>query len=630
MPCTSRVEAGATALRPRRVQRQRLARCLALVMLPVLLVACTTSGDAAPQGLAGSPGSGGPVLAGEQAAEVLRTQPSGQAAADLVQGVLEAAGVQVVDDVTSEATAPVRVTRWQVATMTSQATTGGGTLGRTLDALAPAPPGAPPIPFLIAAWMQQAGSDSARFAHALLGGQPAEQILDARFPDLVVALFLADATAATGPPTSRASGQSASRGTSRGPAHVRPASLARSLIDAPCTAVSTFVHDAIAAVVRALTIKSAGSGFFGFLAAVWNTAVVLAAGAVERLVGSVTKALVEQLVGVFGALAAVQQVSSALIPWRAPLTPDPPTNRFGLGDETVTGTVTLKLAPHVLPLPPAIHDCARSVGVDLTATAKGSRITWTTAVSGRTDLATTTAQPSELDAAESAVLGYRTGTEPLGAADEPELTGTLTVSSTLRRNDVEKLRRLLATVLLEQVPVELRSLVESLARPLLTAATGKLAALVDVHSTTQVPITFHRSPPLCKKGLVDPGTYTGTIDTGLRNGAAKGHAQGTITIDVADAQQVTGSIELESSASWGRVSSSALEELAISGTTSEPTVTLVKRTMDGKDATFPQQGRTPAMKGACPASLRWDLSSLSPGTTPTTRDGFVVVATRTS
>ena len=61
----------------------------------------------------------------------------------------------------------------------------------------------------------------------------------------------------------------------------------------------------------------------------------------------------------------------------------------GGGPETapVTGTVTLKLAPHILPLPAALHDCARSVGVDLTATAKGSRITWRTAVSGRTDLA---------------------------------------------------------------------------------------------------------------------------------------------------------------------------------------------------------------------------------------------------
>ena len=87
---------------------------------------------------------------------------------------------------------------------------------------------------------------------------------------------------------------------------------------------------------------------------------------------------------------------------------------------------------------------------------------------------------------------------------------------------------------------------------------------------------------------------------------------------------------MESSASWGQVSSSALEELAISGTTAQPTVTLVKRTIDGKDATFPQQGRTPAMKGRCPASLRWDLSSLSPGTTPTTPDGLLVVATRTS
>ena len=520
MQCTSRVEDGATAPTPRRVQC--LARYLALLMLPVLLVACTAPGDPAPQGWAGSRGSSDPVLAGEQAAEALRTRPADPAAVDLVEGVLVAAGVQVVDDVTSEATAPVRVTRWQVATMASQATTGGGTLGRTLDSLVPAPPGAPPIPFLIAAWMQQAASDSARFANTLLGGQPAAGILDARFPDLVVALFLADATAATDPSTSRVSGQEASRGFGRGPAQVVPARLGQDVIDAPCTAVSTFVHDAIAAVVQALTIKSAGSGFFGFLARIWNTAVALAAGAVERLVGSVSKALVEQLIGAFGALAAVQQVSSALIPWRAPLTPDPATNRFGLGVETVTGTVTLKLAPHVLPLPAAIHDCARSVGVDLTATAKGSPITWTTAVSGRTDLATTTSQPSELDPAESAVLAYRTGTEPPDAADEPELTGTLTVSSTLRRNDVEKLRQLLASVLLEQVPVELRAIVESLARPLLDAATGRLAELVDVHSTTQVPITFHRSPPPCKKGVVDPGTYTGRIDTGPQERGGQG------------------------------------------------------------------------------------------------------------
>lgn len=36
------------------------------------------------------------------------------------------------------------------------------------------------------------------------------------------------------------------------------------------------------------------------------------------------------------------------------------------------------------------------------------------------------------------------------------------------------------------------------------------------------------------------------------------------------------------------------------------------------------------MKGICPASLRWDISSLSPGTKPTKPDGFVVVAARTS
>lgn len=109
----------------------------------------------------------------------------------------------------------------------------------------------------------------------------------------------------------------------------------------------------------------------------------------------------------------------------------------------------------------------------------------------------------------------------------------------------------------------------------------------------------------------------------------RGHVRGSITIVVADDQQVTGRIETRTSAIWRNGSISALEKLAISGTTAEPVVTLVKRTVNGKDATFPQQGGTTAMKGRCPASLRWDVSSLSPGNVPTSPDGFVVGATRT-
>ena len=92
-----------------------------------------------------------------------------------------------------------------------------------------------------------------------------------------MALFLADATSAVDPTAARTSREPASRAAWRGSAHVAPARLEPGLADAPCTAVSTFVHDAIAAVAR------------------------------------------------------IQQVSSALIPWRAPLTADPAANRFGLG-----------------------------------------------------------------------------------------------------------------------------------------------------------------------------------------------------------------------------------------------------------------------------------------------------------
>lgn len=587
---------------------------LALALV-VALAACS-SGTAEP-----------PAPSGGLVAQV-RALPFGQRSVDALRAVLVGSGVEVVDGFDSPASAPVRLTSWQVENMAAEVANGGGTSGQTLATFAPTAHGVPPIPFLVVAWMLEQGSAAAQFARALYDEQDLDDAYAMHFPDAVLALFLADATAAGSPSGSPppAPSISASPASLTGTVSFTYAVAPLGLVDAPCSTVSNFVQKAIEAVADALTVKTSGGGFFSFLGAIWNTAVRLAARFVSGLIETLTKPVVSYLVQAFNAVAAVEQVSSVLIAWRAPLTSTPENNRFGLGDESVTGSVAMQLQPHVLPVPAAVKDCASSVGVDISATAAGSGVTWTTTATPRPDLATSTRSDQALDAREAATWQYRTGQEPADAADDPEVTGTLAVSGTIRRNDVERLRELISQLLFDQVPASLRSLVESLARPILDAATSKIAELTDVRSQTRVPITYHDVKEPCTKGKVAAGTYVGQIDTDLTGRAGIiGHATGTVTIVVDTASRTSGLLELSTQAQGGGLSMSSVEKAAISGTTAEPVLTLLERTIDGKDATIPQKGTFPPMSGECPSTLRWKVVEVP----YVTAANPVVVATRT-
>lgn len=585
--------------------------------LAVALVSCSSTPGPGP-----APAPAPDASAGSSVA-ALRALPFTEATVDGFASVLERSGVEVVEGFDSTATAPVRVTRWQAENMAAEVANGGGPTGRTLDSLVPVPQGAPPLPFLVVAWMQQGATPGARFAHALYEGQDLANAFEVRFPDGVLALFLADATAGGGAPAVTASPALVTGG---GTVRAVPAAAHADLTDAPCSTVSHFVQDALAAVATALTIKTTGGGFAGFLAAIWNTAVQLASRFVSGLIETLTRPVVAQLVAVLNAVAAVQQVASVLIAWRAPLTPTPETTRFGVVPEEVTGEVVMQLQPHVLPAPDAVRDCASSVGVDISATAAGSGVTWTTEPTPRVDLATTTSADKALDATESATLRYRTGQEPQDALEEPPRTGTFAVSATMRRNDVERLRQLISQLLLAQVPTSLRSLVESIAGPILNAATARLAELTDVHSRSQVPVTFHGAADQCRKGRIAAGTYVAPVEKDLRAaGGVTGHTSGTVTLVVDAAGRVTGTIDVVSDARGGGYSGHATERSRISGPTAAPVVTLVERIVDGADLTTPNSTTTPAMRGLCPPAIRWNLASLAPGVQA--MGGWDVVAT---
>lgn len=95
--------------------------------------------------------------------EVLRSLPFGDAAVGVVTEVLEQAGVGVYDD-GAEVTdgKPVRVMRWQVRNLAIDAANGGGVPGNVLAELAPVPQGVPPVPYLLAAWIDTYDSQDAR------------------------------------------------------------------------------------------------------------------------------------------------------------------------------------------------------------------------------------------------------------------------------------------------------------------------------------------------------------------------------------------------------------------------------------------------------------------------------------
>jgi hypothetical protein len=187
------------------------------------------------------------------------------------------------------------VTPWQLRNLALQAANGGGVRGEDLDRLTGTPVNSPPIYDLIGGWIRVYGSPGSRFSAALLGQQDWRHANQIVFPAVILILFLADAVAApstpaTAPtvgPTPSAGNGTASGGSSgaasRGFGHGlasehRAVLLAAHLAAGPCTALASFIQNAVAAVATALKVTAPGGGFFGFLGRVWNAAVDLAHG----------------------------------------------------------------------------------------------------------------------------------------------------------------------------------------------------------------------------------------------------------------------------------------------------------------------------------------------------------------
>ena len=423
--------------------------------------------------------------------EQLRSLPFGEKNVAIVTHELESAGVAIADEWDENAREVVRVTPWQAQNMAAEAANEGGVSGAELAAISPAPAGVPPIGYLISAWALDYDSDGARFAHALLGEQDFHHPEAILFPSLVMTLFLADATADYDAAEYQA-GAAAGAVTlvSHGAAEARAAGV--------CSAVGTFIQRAIATVVNALKVDTSGGGFFGFLGRIWNKVVDLATGFVIGLIEAVTRPVVQIMVTIFGAIETIRQLSTFLVAWRSTLEPKPETNKFGIDDAKVHGRVTLSVLDNRIPIPEPILECAELFGVNLrdAGSAAGSKVSWTATNMGRPDLSRIDTAEDVLDRNQIAQYDYLTGQESAETAKGDEHAGLLKLVSSVHRNDIEKVRKLFTALVFDQIPSSIRGIVESIAGPILDAATNHLTSITDVRSTGYVAITYHGEKPL--------------------------------------------------------------------------------------------------------------------------------------
>ncbi|CAN5477598.1 hypothetical protein BH09ACT4_BH09ACT4_06540 [soil metagenome] len=420
----------------------------------------------------------------------LRELPFDESKVAIATTALEAAGVAITDTWDPAASEVVRITPWQVQNLASEAANQGGMSGAELEAISPAPEGAPPAGYLISAWAISYDSDAARLAHALLGEQDFHHPEDILFPSLVTTLFLADATA----------DYDAAQYQALGPA----SALTTSLVGFPvvraagaCAAVGNFIQRAIATVVKALKVDTSGGGFFGFLGKIWNAAVDLATGFVKGLIEAVTRPIVQIMVTIFGAIETIRQLSTYLVEWRSTLEPKPETNAFGIDDAKVHGRVTLTVLDNRIPIPEAVLECSELFGVNLrdAGSAAGSQVSWTATNMARPDLSTVDSAEEVLDRNQIAQYDYITGQETAKTAKGDEHAGLLKLVSSVHRNDIEKVRKLFTALVFDQIPSSISGIVQSIAGPILDAATNHLTAITDVRSTGYVAITFHGEKP---------------------------------------------------------------------------------------------------------------------------------------
>lgn len=536
---------------------------------------------------------------------------------------LASAGVATVANETSTAPqAPVTggtaltVTSWQAGNMARETTAGAGITGADLDAMLPMP-NAPSLAELLGAWVSAAADPAEVAAGRILGHRDWRDPATVVFPTAVLDLFVADAVAhavgpagATASPTASPTGSDTNEPTA---ALDRPApnggvsgsgvggsEAGGSVVDAasvtssPCSTIANFVNSVLTYVFNALKLDPAqvaayvsgalgggvvgaiAGGFAAWVASFWNAAVSAAQAAVEAILTALTQPVLNLLRIVIGGLATITMIASYLKRWTANVTPSPGANRFAVGSEPDrAGSFTVHIDPNaeITQWPQLFVDCASAAGVPLPTLSKaGLPITWQILGQepGLVGITAPTGSPptGALDDSLSGSLDYTTGRESVALAKKGTLvTPTVTATASVRRTEVEELRKFVTAFATAQLPRVLTPVLSPILASYVELATKQLDRITAVDGSATIIVSHHVPTPPTPSAAPANCTSNGTtIPAGHYAGPITATIKTKMTIDIPNGPNIV--------AGGGAFSVSGAVHLISDGTTVTGTITL--------------------------------------------------------
>lgn len=569
------------------VSRRRFATLAALVAVAVAVTGCTSGAGAASR----SSASGNAIAAG------------GAMSASDLSSAFAATGVATVSDESSAAPAVqptgstgLRLTAWQVDNMAAQTRSHGGMTGADLDATLPSP-GGPPLDAIVAAWTIAGNDQAARTAGRLLGVAVGSRLDAGRvdalvFPQAVLALFVADAVAHAGVSPTASSAAWPSRDQQLGGGVELAGYVSEPAASGPCTAITSFVNDVLNRIFKSLkldpatvaayvsgklgggTLGAVVGGVAGWVASFWNSLVDAGQAAAEAALGALTAPVLSVIRLAIGGLGTITMLTSYLKQWSATITPDPAANRFAVGgesDRSGTFTVSVDTKAEVADWPAIVVDCAAAAGVPLpTLTKAGLPVVWKV-VGDEPGLVNADAAGPPLDDHLSSAIHYVTGRESVETAKGQLVTPTITVTSQVRRTEIDQLRMLVTAFATAQVPGVIAPVVNPIITYYVELATRQLDRFTAVDGSVTVVISHHVPPTPTPKASgnaaggscatndgksIPAGRYSGQVDGSLNThltvveaaGNGSDHMSGSITL-TSDGHQVTGSMTLKGAGS---------------------------------------------------------------------------------